>query len=201
MQETGTTIVQVSPSGTVGTFANVGLLPTVRACPGGTRLTTALPILPGGWVTVGRLPTSGRGALPSENPVGCLVVPSRTGQVAETWSNAKINGPWGMFAVMKRSGGDLFVSNALSGPKGLTKTPPVGLRTVVRMMSRSPPDTCRGSLARLSSDRTLSSARIGPPFSNRRPAWRSLLMARSMSRRRLEQYSEDRECDHAHDGG
>jgi hypothetical protein len=54
-------------------------------------------------------------------------------QVAETWSNAKINGPWDMFAVMTRSGGDLFVSNALNRPKGLNKTPPVGLCTVVRI--------------------------------------------------------------------
>jgi hypothetical protein len=58
---------------------------------------------------------------------------SSTGQVAETWSNAQINGPWDMIAVMTRSGADLFASNALSRPKGLNKTPPVGLCTVVRI--------------------------------------------------------------------
>ena len=58
---------------------------------------------------------------------------SSTGQVADTWSNANINGHWDMTAVTTRSGADLFVSNALSRPKGLNKTPPVGLCTVVRI--------------------------------------------------------------------
>jgi hypothetical protein len=133
VQGTGTTIMQVSPSGTVGTFATIGSLPTGMACPGGIGLTTALSILPGGWVVVGSLPTGAGGALPSENPAGCLIVLSSSGQVAETWSNANINGPWDMTAVTTRSGADLFVSNALSRPKGLNKTPPVGLCTVVRI--------------------------------------------------------------------
>jgi len=133
VQGTGTTIMEVSPSGTVGMFANVGSLRAAEACAGGIGLTTALSILPGGWVVVGSLPTSAGGALPSENPAGCLLVLSSTGQVAETWSNANINGPWDMTAVTTRSGADLFVSNALSRPKGLNKTPPVGLCTVVRL--------------------------------------------------------------------
>src|ERR1035438_4923871 len=133
VQGTGTTIMQVSPSGTVGTFATIGSLPTGMACPGGIGLTTALSILPGGWVVVGSLPTGAGGALPSENPAGCLIVLSSSGQVAETWSNANINGPWDMTAVTTRSGADLFVSNALSRLKGLNKTPPVGLCTVVRI--------------------------------------------------------------------
>jgi len=133
VQGTGTTIMEVSPSGTVGMLANVGSLRAAEACAGGIGLTTALSILPGGWVVVGSLPTSAGGALPSENPAGCLLVLSSTGQVAETWSNANINGPWDMTAVTTRSGADLFVSNALSRPKGLNKTPPVGLCTVVRL--------------------------------------------------------------------
>src|ERR1035438_1876907 len=73
VQGTGTTIMQVSPSGTVGTFANLVSLPTAKACPAGIALTSGLSILPGGWVVVGSLPTSAGGALPSENPAGCLI--------------------------------------------------------------------------------------------------------------------------------
>jgi hypothetical protein len=133
VQGTGTTIMEVAPSGSVSTFANIGSLPASDSCPGGVGLTTALSILPGGWVVVGSLPTGTGGALPSVNPAGCLIVLNNTGQVAETWSNADINGPWDMTAATTESGADLFVSNSLSRPNGLDKTPPVGVCTVVRI--------------------------------------------------------------------
>jgi hypothetical protein len=133
VQGTGTTIMEVSPSGTATTFANIGSLPVSDSCPGGIGLTTALSILPGGWVVVGSLPTGSVGALPSVNPAGCLIVLNSTGQVAETWSNADINGPWDMTVATTDSGADLFVSNSLSRPSGLDKTPPVGVCTVVRI--------------------------------------------------------------------
>ena len=133
VQGTGTTIMEVSPSGTATTFANIGFLPVSDSCPGGVGLTTALSILPGGWVVVGSLPTGTGGALPSVNPAGCLIVLSSVGQVAETWSNADINGPWDMTAATTDSGADLFVSNSLSRPSGLDKTPPAGVCTVVRI--------------------------------------------------------------------
>ena len=53
VQGTGTTIVQVSPGGTVSQFAGI----TDSACPGGVGLTTALVVLRSGWVIVGSLPT------------------------------------------------------------------------------------------------------------------------------------------------
>ena len=133
VQGTGTTIMEVAPGGTVSTFANIGSIPASDPCPGGVGLTTALSILPGGWVVVGSLPTGIGGALPSVNPAGCLIVLNSTGQVAETWSNADINGPWDMTAATTNSGADLFVSNSLSRPNGLDKTPPVGVCTVVRI--------------------------------------------------------------------
>ncbi len=133
VQGTGTTIMEVSPNGTVVTFAKIESLPTSISCPGGIGLTTALSILRGGWVGVGSLPTRDGGELPSENPAGCLVVFTSTGHVAERWSSANINGPWDMTAVTTRFGADLLVSNALSRPKGLNQTPPIGFCTVVRI--------------------------------------------------------------------
>jgi hypothetical protein len=57
VQGTGTTIVQVSPAGKTSVFASIAALPAGQTCPGGIGLTTALGILPGGWVVVGSLPT------------------------------------------------------------------------------------------------------------------------------------------------
>jgi hypothetical protein len=68
VQGTGTTIVEVSPAGAVSTFAAIGSIPTAQGCPGGIGLTTALSILPGGWVVVGSLPAGVGGALPLVNP-------------------------------------------------------------------------------------------------------------------------------------
>jgi hypothetical protein len=134
VQGTGTTIVQVSPSGTVSTFATIGPLPASSPCPGGIGLTTALSVLPGGWVVVGSVPAGAGGALPLVNPAGCLIVLNSNGGVAETWSNKNINGPWDMTEEVTGSGVDLFVSNVLSRPSGVTKTPPSGdASTIVRI--------------------------------------------------------------------
>src|SRR5713226_8624215 len=57
LQGTGTTIVQISPSGSLTVFAQIsGSLP--GACPGGVGLTTALVALNSGFVIVGSLPTT-----------------------------------------------------------------------------------------------------------------------------------------------
>ena len=73
LQGTGRTIVEISPSGRQTAFARLPELP------GGTGLTTALSILPGGWVVVGNLPTNAgvldaasKGALLVVNPFGRL---------------------------------------------------------------------------------------------------------------------------------
>lgn len=133
-QGTGTTIVQLSPTGTLSTFATIKSLPTTQQCPGGVDLTTALSILPGGWVVVGSLPSGAGGALPLANPAGCLIVLNHNGVVVETWTNANINGPWDKIETATKSGADLFVANVLSRPVGTNRTPQSGdASTVVRI--------------------------------------------------------------------
>jgi hypothetical protein len=134
VQGTGTTIVQVAPGGGERLFAHIGTLPAGSTCPGGIGLTTALAVLPGGWVVVGSLPTGPGGALPKADPAGCLVVLDNEGTVAETLTNPDINGPWDMAWSTSAAGADLFVSNALGGN---TKThqgvPVAGQCTIVRL--------------------------------------------------------------------
>ena len=57
-QGTGTTIVQISPTGTAALFAGISAVHLPGRCPGGIGLTTALAVLSSGWVVVGSLPTS-----------------------------------------------------------------------------------------------------------------------------------------------
>src|SRR5271156_3372629 len=72
LQGTGKTIVQVTPSGHRTLFAqiNPGKLP--GSCPGGVGLSTALEVLPGGWVIVGSVPSVNGMAATAK--AGCLIV-------------------------------------------------------------------------------------------------------------------------------
>jgi hypothetical protein len=144
VQGTGTTIVQVAPTGSEQLFARITSLPVGDACPGGIGLSTALNILPGGWVVVGSLPTKA-GALPKGDPVGCLIVVNPMGQVAETITNSGIVGPWDMTASSVGSTATLYVSNALGGNTKTKKGVPVaGNCTVSRInlaLSSSAPPT------------------------------------------------------------
>jgi hypothetical protein len=134
VQGTGTTIVQVSPAGHTSVFANIATLPAGRACPGGIGLTTALGILPGGWVVVGSLATAKSGALPGLDPAGCLIVLNDEGAVAETITNQDIVGPWDLAVKSSVTSAELFVSNALGGnTKTRDGTPVTGNGTVVRL--------------------------------------------------------------------
>jgi len=112
-QGTGTTIVEISPSGAQSVFAQIdpGNLP--GACPGGVGLTTALSILPGGWVVVGSLPAPG--GLPANAQPGCLLVLNNRGAVVETWSGSEIDGPWDMTSVAFGNQAFVFISNVLNG--------------------------------------------------------------------------------------
>src|SRR5215467_4320599 len=113
LQGTGTTIVQISPGGQQTLFAQINASKLPGPCPGGVGLTTALGILPGGWVVVGSLPTSdGTGATAQ---AGCLLVINSSGQVAETIAGHGINGPWDMATVSAGPLAALFVSNVLNG--------------------------------------------------------------------------------------
>ncbi len=134
VQGTGTTIVEIAPGGSKQLFAQVSTLPAGESCPGGIGLTTALGILPGGWVVVGSLPTTAGGALPSVDPAGCLIVLNDQGTPVETITNQDIVGPWDLTVASTATSATLFVSNALGGN---TKTdhgvPVAGNCTVVRL--------------------------------------------------------------------
>ena len=118
-QGTGTTIVQEMPDGSVSQFAQITQTSTSGPCPGGIGLTTALSVLPGGWVVVGSLPTSANGPADQGTPQGigsgCLLVLNSTGQLVETWAGNNINGPWDMTSTSFGNTAYLFVTNVLNG--------------------------------------------------------------------------------------
>ena len=122
VQGTGTTIVQVAPNGTQTLFAHITDLPAGMSCPGGIGLTTALDILPGGYVVVGSLPSKA-GGLPKGDPAGCLIVLNHSGAVAETISNANIVGPWDMAVASSASTATWMVRTICMAKKQLAYAP------------------------------------------------------------------------------
>jgi hypothetical protein len=113
LQGTGTTIVEISPSGHRSLFARISAGHLPGPCPGGVGLTTALSVLPSGWVIVGSLPTKNGTARTAK--AGCLLVLGSHGMVRETIANPRIDGPWDMTAVANGRHTDLFVTNVLHG--------------------------------------------------------------------------------------
>jgi hypothetical protein len=130
LQGTGTTIVQITPAGSLSLFAQIDPLKLPGACPGGVGLTTALAVLPSGYVVVGSLPTSDGTAATAQ--AGCLIVLDKNGNAVETISGAPINGPWDMTSVNEGSDATLFVTNVLNGTVASGETPTNG-GTVVRI--------------------------------------------------------------------
>ena len=112
-QGTGTTIVQVSTAGKVSLFATIDPKTLPGPCPGGVGLTTALNILPGGYVVVGSLPTTNGKSATAK--YGCLIVLDSEGKTVETIASPNIQGPWDSTAKSEGSKTTLFVSNALNG--------------------------------------------------------------------------------------
>ncbi len=112
LQGTGTTIVQISPSGSLTVFAQIsGSLP--GACPGGVGLTTALVALNSGFVIVGSLPTTDGTSATAQ--AGCLIILDSSGVPVATISGNGINGPWDMTALDRGTTAVLFVANVLNG--------------------------------------------------------------------------------------
>jgi hypothetical protein len=109
VQGTGTTIVEVTPSGQKWVFAKINR--NLPGCPGGVGLTTALTALRSGWVIVGSLPTR-HGVISGP---GCLIVLDQWGHVRETFTNGGINGPWDMATLDLGNQAVLFVTNVLNG--------------------------------------------------------------------------------------
>ena len=106
-QGTGTTIVEISPSGHQQIFARVPELF------GGTGLTTSLAVLPGGFVIVGSLPTSdGTSATAG---AGALILLDDVGHVVTTFTGGNINGPWDLTAIPKGRDATVFFTNVLNG--------------------------------------------------------------------------------------
>jgi hypothetical protein len=129
-QGTGRTIVQVSMAGKVTPFASIDPKTLPGPCPGGVGLTTALNVLPGGYVIVGSLPTSNGKTATAK--YGCLIVLDSEGKPVETIASRNIQGPWDSTAKSEGAKTTLFVSNALNG--GATKgLKPIDNSTVLRI--------------------------------------------------------------------
>jgi len=132
--------VQVSPGGQRTVFAHIRRSNLPGPCPGGVGLTTALGILPGGWVVVGSLPTTN--GMSATAKAGCLLVINNQGQVAETIAGHGINGPWDMATVSSGSLAVLFVSNVLNGTVaagGATVNRGTVERLVLALQGNKPP--------------------------------------------------------------
>jgi hypothetical protein len=112
-QGTGTTIEQISSSGKRSLFASVTAKSLPGSCPGGVGLTTALNVLPGGYVVVGSLPTTNGKSATAR--YGCLIVLDSSGKAIATIASGQIQGPWDSTAVSHGSQTTLFISNALNG--------------------------------------------------------------------------------------
>jgi hypothetical protein len=116
LQGRGTTIVELDPNAgptaSPQVFASIDPNHLPGACPGGVGLTTALSILPGGWVVVGSLPTSDGSTI---SGAGCLLVLNSSGDVVETFSGGPINGPWDMTSLSIGAFSELFFTNVLNG--------------------------------------------------------------------------------------
>jgi len=130
LQGTGSTIVQITPDGHRTLFAEIDANKLPGPCPGGVGLTTALVVLPGGWVVVGSTPSTD-GSLATSG-AGCLIVLDRNGRVRETFSGPEINGPWDSTAVTADGVASLFVTNTLNGTVAANPNP-VNEGTVLRL--------------------------------------------------------------------
>lgn len=127
----GSTIVQISPGGGQAVFAQIDASQLPGSCPGGVGLTTALTVLPNGYVVVGSLPTAD--GTPETAKAGCLIVLNSAGQPVKTISGGPINGPWDLSATSFGPISVLYVTNVLNGTVESGQTPVDG-GTVVRIV-------------------------------------------------------------------
>lgn len=112
-QGTGTTIDQITTAGKSSLFASIDPRTLPGSCPGGVGLTTALSVLPGGYVVVGSLPTTNGKSATAK--YGCLIVLDSRGRAISTIAGKQIQGPWDMTAVTQGADSTLFVSMVLNG--------------------------------------------------------------------------------------
>ncbi len=141
LQGTGTTIVQISPTGKRSLFAQLDAAHLPGVCPGGVGLTTALVVLQRGWVIVGSLPTTDGTSATAR--AGCLIVLNSDGHPVETISGSQIDGPWDMTALDRGNMALLFVSNVLHGT--LAASPHVVNQGIVIRLALSVPFQGQGT--------------------------------------------------------
>jgi len=110
IQGTGTTIVQLTPTGSLAPTGSAVTFFT-SSLPG---LSTALGILRGGFVLVGNVPTTdGTFATIGQ---GALQVIDRHGKVMQTWTDPVfLDGPWDLAIDDHGTRAHVFVSNVLNG--------------------------------------------------------------------------------------
>jgi hypothetical protein len=137
LQGTGTTIMQISPSGTATQFAAIDPAHLPGPCEGGVGLTTALSVLRSGWVIVGSLPTTDGTSATAK--AGCLLVLDSHGTVRETIAGHGLNGPWDMTALDLGGVAELFVTNVLNGTVAANGAT-VNRGSVVRLLITSFPN-------------------------------------------------------------
>ncbi|MGA8034844.1 MAG: hypothetical protein WA823_07285 [Candidatus Acidiferrales bacterium] len=113
LQGTGTTIVELSPSGSVEVFGQVNPSNLPGLCPARVGLSTALAVPRSGGVIVGSLPTSD--GTSSTAPAECLIVLDSNGSPVETIYGSLVNGPWDMAAFDGGTWATLFVASVLNG--------------------------------------------------------------------------------------
>jgi hypothetical protein len=130
-QGTGSSVVELSPGGSMKTFAALSP-PTATPAVG---LTTALVALKSGFVVVGSLPAPG--GVANAARAGALSVLDSHGHVVETIAGGDINGPWDMTALDRGDRVVLFVSNVLNGTVDANGQN-VDMGTVVRITLRIP---------------------------------------------------------------
>ncbi|MFZ1992648.1 MAG: hypothetical protein WAU75_00955, partial [Solirubrobacteraceae bacterium] len=108
-QGTGSSIVEISPSGRQSVFA---VVPRIKGMPA-VGLTTGLAVLGNGDVIVGSLPApGGKGA---HARAGGIVVLNANGHATGAITGPVINGPWDMTAVSSGATDTVFVTNVLNG--------------------------------------------------------------------------------------
>jgi hypothetical protein len=104
-QGTGTTIVEINPKNGDQTLFFQGKK--------GLGLTTALGMLPGGFVLVGNMPADSMG---NPDGPGSLLIINKWGNVVKTLSDSKLlDGPWDLTVVNSGPLQTVFVSNVLNG--------------------------------------------------------------------------------------
>jgi hypothetical protein len=137
LQGTGTTIVQISPTGALTLFAQLDAT-KLPISPQLIGLTTALVVLKTGWVIVGSLPTSDGSS--GTATAGHIFILNSTGKVVKILTGWPINGPWDADVWEEGNHASLFITNVLDGTVAAAGSV-VNQGTVVRIDLNTPMDT------------------------------------------------------------